>query len=291
MSDPDPQAVDQLARAAQPALEAGDTVAFVARMTELGDLAPGAVEGVLDAAARPAGSGGKLVRDRIPDIIRAKDWVPLIRVAGPCEYGQMLRDKLVEEAQEGAEADREELTGELADVLEVVAAIAADAGITPEQLEAARAAKAAERGAFREGIVWMGNEGEPAPPPQPRGLTKTLREAHAHYGASAPAAPTADVDPDCQAVRKEMLRQEVRELEDAIDERDLEHIAKEGADVITVTAGTLTTFGIDVDAAVAAVHASNMTKEPAGNAKAIKGPGYRSADMTAALAPCDFEAG
>jgi phosphoribosyl-ATP pyrophosphohydrolase len=120
---------------------------------------------------------------------------------------------------------------------------------------------------------------------QPAGLTAMLRQGHAQFGASAPTVPTTDVDPAYAERRREMLREEVGEFEEALAAGDLEQIAKEGADVIYVAAGTLTTHGIDPDAAVAAVHDSNMTKEPAGNAKAIKGPGYRSPDMAAVLWP------
>jgi hypothetical protein len=59
-------------------------------------------------------------------------------------------------------------------------------------------------------------------------------------------------------------------------------------------AGTLTEQGIDVDAAVAAVHASNLTKDAAGGGKAFKGPGYQEPDMDAVVwpdgRPADFEA-
>lgn len=104
---------------------------------------------------------GKLVRDGIPDIIRAQGGVPLTRTAQPGEYTALLRAKLREEAAEAAEAGPRELAGELADVLEVVIAIADDAGLSPGQLEATREATAAIRGRFTQRIVWMGNEGEP----------------------------------------------------------------------------------------------------------------------------------
>ena len=103
---------------------------------------------------------GKLVRDGIPAIIRARGGTPLTRIAGPREYQALLRAKLTEEAGEAATADHQELAGELADVLEVVAAIADDAGLSPDELEAVRAAKTATRGGFGARIVWMGNEGE-----------------------------------------------------------------------------------------------------------------------------------
>jgi NTP pyrophosphatase (non-canonical NTP hydrolase) len=127
------------------------------------------------------------------------------------------------------------------------------------------------------------------------GLTGMLREAHAHFAARAPTEPTSDVDPAHMANRDGWLRDEVDELAEAVESGDLGHIAKEGADVIYVAAGTLTEHGIDVDAAVAAVHESNLTKDAAGGGKAAKGPGYREPDMGAVIwsagRPGDFEAG
>jgi predicted house-cleaning noncanonical NTP pyrophosphatase (MazG superfamily) len=104
---------------------------------------------------------GKLVRDGIPGIIRARGGEPLTRVAEPGEYTVLLRAKLAEEASEAAAASCHELAGELADVLEIVSAIADDAGLSPRDLEAVRAMKAASRGGFGGRVVWMGNEGEP----------------------------------------------------------------------------------------------------------------------------------
>jgi predicted house-cleaning noncanonical NTP pyrophosphatase (MazG superfamily) len=106
---------------------------------------------------------GKLVRDGIPGLIRARGGQPLTRIAGHEEYRELLRDKLREEAGEAAEANPGELAGELADVLEVVDAIARDAGISHKQLEWLQDAKRAERGGFAGRVVWMGNRGEPPP--------------------------------------------------------------------------------------------------------------------------------
>jgi predicted house-cleaning noncanonical NTP pyrophosphatase (MazG superfamily) len=100
---------------------------------------------------------GKLVRDRIPRIIRAGGAEPEVYVADPAEYRQRLRAKLSEEVAEYLEADETDAPEELADVLEVVFALAADLGINPAQLEGLRASKAEERGGFRERIVWTGN--------------------------------------------------------------------------------------------------------------------------------------
>ncbi|GLW66527.1 hypothetical protein Arub01_47710 [Actinomadura rubrobrunea] len=92
----------------------------------------------------------KLVRDRIPDIIRASGREPSVRVVGDGEYASLLRAKLYEEVAEYVACGDAE---ELADVLEVVHALAALHGVAPEELERRRAAKAAERGGFADRLV------------------------------------------------------------------------------------------------------------------------------------------
>ncbi|MFB7025818.1 MULTISPECIES: nucleoside triphosphate pyrophosphohydrolase [Streptomyces] len=100
---------------------------------------------------------GKLVRDRIPQIIRNEGAEPVTYIAGPEEYRARLREKLREEVAELLDADERSAPGELADVAEVLLALAADLGLNPQQLEAIRVAKAGERGSFAGRIVWMGN--------------------------------------------------------------------------------------------------------------------------------------
>lgn len=92
-----------------------------------------------------AGPAEKLVRDRIPDLIRQDGREPDTRVADTTEYAALLRSKLHEEAGEYVSSHD---PAELADLLEVVHALAALHGLTPEELERQRAAKAADRGSF-----------------------------------------------------------------------------------------------------------------------------------------------
>ena len=100
---------------------------------------------------------GKLVRDKIPQNIRAQGGEPIVRIAEAAEYRALLRAKLAEEVGEVLAADDADAPGELADVLEVVLALAADLGMNARQMESLRAAKAAERGGFAGRIVWSGN--------------------------------------------------------------------------------------------------------------------------------------
>jgi predicted house-cleaning noncanonical NTP pyrophosphatase (MazG superfamily) len=113
------------------------------------------VKGAL-VAATAATSHGKLVRDKIPQIIRSKGQEPIIYTADTEEYGIRLRDKLREEVEEylASDNDREEL----ADILEVLYALARQAGTDQHELEKLRAAKAEKRGGFADRIIWFRNQ-------------------------------------------------------------------------------------------------------------------------------------
>lgn len=91
---------------------------------------------------------GKLVRDGIPDIIRASGREPHTRRLNHAEFRQELLAKLVEEAAEAGEADESHLVEELGDVLEVLQALATDVGIPWSAVTAAADTKRARRGGF-----------------------------------------------------------------------------------------------------------------------------------------------
>lgn len=97
---------------------------------------------------------GKLVRDRIPDLIRADGRVPVIRTLDSNEYLAALLDKLVEEAGELRAAEPEHRLAELADVHEVLRALTAHLGIHPEDVTAAAECKRIERGGFDDRL-WL----------------------------------------------------------------------------------------------------------------------------------------
>jgi len=94
----------------------------------------------------------KLVRDKIPQIIQEQGKECDFRIAPPgsSEYKLRLRNKLLEEAQEFCDNPCVE---EMADILEVIAAIQQAEELTEADITAARHKKNLARGAFADGIV------------------------------------------------------------------------------------------------------------------------------------------
>src|SRR6266478_8529808 len=91
----------------------------------------------------------KLVRDRIPDIIKKQGQNPVTRVLDDNEYVEGLIDKLCEEIDE---FDEDRNVEEMADILEVLMALASALGISQQELKRVRDKKAQTRGGFRKRI-------------------------------------------------------------------------------------------------------------------------------------------
>ena len=96
----------------------------------------------------------KLVRDEIIGHIEAKGLPAEFHVADGPEYAEKLREKLYEEVHEFMCAEHPaSAEEELADVLEVVYALAALLGHTEDSINAVRRTKAHSRGAFVKRII------------------------------------------------------------------------------------------------------------------------------------------
>lgn len=92
----------------------------------------------------------KLVRDRIPEIIRKGGNECRTRILSQEEYLACLEQKLSEELNEYLQSGQLE---ELADLLEVMKALTLAKGSSWETLEAIRREKEERRGGFREKIL------------------------------------------------------------------------------------------------------------------------------------------
>lgn len=98
----------------------------------------------------------KLVRDRIPEIIRTQGETPLYRVLEEDEFRLRLEEKLDEEVAEYHKTPNLE---ELADILTVVLALAESMGASREELKTCYEKKLEERGGFCKRIFLQGKEG------------------------------------------------------------------------------------------------------------------------------------
>jgi predicted house-cleaning noncanonical NTP pyrophosphatase (MazG superfamily) len=96
----------------------------------------------------------KLVRDRIPELATANGHPGTFHQATEAEFARCLRAKLLEEAQEAATASPATLAEELGDVLQVLYALAAEAGYSAAEVECARARKARTHGTYTRRILW-----------------------------------------------------------------------------------------------------------------------------------------
>src|SRR5688572_18319254 len=90
----------------------------------------------------------KLVRDRIPTIIRESGEECAVEVMNEEDYRRALRRKLVEEATEAAEASSGQLITELADLQEVIDALLTVEGLDRAGVCAVQEHRRAERGGF-----------------------------------------------------------------------------------------------------------------------------------------------
>ena len=91
----------------------------------------------------------KLVRDKIPEIIEEEGKTYTCSVLSGEDYLKMLDEKLNEEL---AEYQEDKSMEELADLLEVIKAVALARGSSFEEIEEIRQTKAAKRGGFDKKI-------------------------------------------------------------------------------------------------------------------------------------------
>jgi len=94
----------------------------------------------------------KLVRDKIPNIIKEKKETPVVKILDDDEYKEALEKKLYEEYQEVKEASGEDRIEELADMLEIIKALAKLENKTLDNVIEIANKKVDKRGAFEEKI-------------------------------------------------------------------------------------------------------------------------------------------
>ena len=121
-------------------------------------------------------------------------------------------------------------------------------------------------------------------------ISVQVGEFHRSYELPVRTSPTAAVGRQQTALRLSLIEEEVGELRQAAESGDLVGVADALADIVYVAYGTAHVYGIDLDAVLDEVHASNMTKLGADgrpvrrdDGKVLKGPDYRAPDVNAVL--------
>lgn len=91
-----------------------------------------------------------MVRDRIPDIIKAKGGTYVAREAGSEEFLTKLKEKLREEVEEFIASESQE---EMADIYEVIDALMVEKNMDEAAVIAAQKRKREEKGGFEKRII------------------------------------------------------------------------------------------------------------------------------------------
>ena len=124
-----------------------------------------------------------------------------------------------------------------------------------------------------------------------------VREFHLAFGLDARSTPT-EVAPDLAAHRGELLAEEAAEVAEVSVTGPLDKLAHELADVVYVAYGTALVHGVDLDAVIAEIHRSNMTKigsngeiSRRADGKVLKGEHYEVPDVSGVLRKQGWGAG
>jgi predicted HAD superfamily Cof-like phosphohydrolase len=119
---------------------------------------------------------------------------------------------------------------------------------------------------------------------------RSVLEFHSTFGLPVNANPTLRVDGELGKLRIDLLEEEVGEFADATKRQDLTALADALGDIVYVAYGAAATYGIDLDAVLAEIHRSNMSKLGAdgrpvyrSDGKVLKSPLYSPPDIATVL--------
>ena len=101
-------------------------------------------------------SYNKLVRDKIPEIIKSKGENPITRILNDEEYKLELEKKLLEEYNEVLESSGPNRIEELGDMLEVISSLAKLEGESLDKVIEVSYQKSKKRGGFDKKIYLIG---------------------------------------------------------------------------------------------------------------------------------------
>jgi len=101
----------------------------------------------------------KLIRDRIPEIIKKSGWRPEVRKLKKTQFFNMLKKKVVEEAGELMRAkDKKGIINEIVDIQELIDVLSAETGASKPEIKKFQDIKRKKRGGFKKRLFLIRSE-------------------------------------------------------------------------------------------------------------------------------------
>jgi predicted house-cleaning noncanonical NTP pyrophosphatase (MazG superfamily) len=101
----------------------------------------------------------KLIRDRIPEIIKEAGWLPAIRILKKSEFLNAIKKKVFEEAGELIRAkDKKGIADEIVDIQELLDVLASELKLTKRELKKLQDIKRKNRGGFKKRLFLVKQE-------------------------------------------------------------------------------------------------------------------------------------
>ena len=101
----------------------------------------------------------KLIRDRIPEIVKRAGWTPTVRILKKSEFLNALKKKVFEESGELIQAkDKKGIIDEIVDIQELLDVLASEIKITKSEIKKFQAAKRKKRGGFKKRLFLIKEE-------------------------------------------------------------------------------------------------------------------------------------
>ncbi len=101
----------------------------------------------------------KLIRDKIPEIIKKDGWMPKVRILRKGEFLDAIKKKVLEEAGELIQSkNKKGIIDEIVDIQELLDVLSSELGITKSQVKKLQAAKRKKRGGFKKRLLLIKEE-------------------------------------------------------------------------------------------------------------------------------------
>ena len=101
----------------------------------------------------------KLIRDKIPEIIRGAGWIPTVRVLKGREFLSAIKKKVFEEAEELIQTkDKKGIIDEIVDIQELLEVLTSEVGLTKTEIKKLQMVKREKRGGFKKKLFLIKEE-------------------------------------------------------------------------------------------------------------------------------------